>query len=109
MEKGACLHTLREHIDPVYLVAFSPDGRLVASGSFDQWLYLWSNQVWNFRCKQCCCIFRVNAHTPFLMIAPCVFRGLVRVRPIPSFFDVNCKPPWALTRDNTVGGAPGAE
>ena len=45
VEKGACLHTLRKHIDPVYSVAFSPDGRLLASGSFDKCLYIWSTQV----------------------------------------------------------------
>ena len=45
MEKGACLHTLRKHIDPVYSVAFSPDGKLLASGSFDKCLYIWSTQV----------------------------------------------------------------
>ena len=45
VEKGACLHTLRRHIDPVYSVAFSPDGRLLASGSFDKCLYIWSTQV----------------------------------------------------------------
>ena len=37
-----CLHTLRKHQDPVYSIAFSPDGKLIASGSFDKWLYIWS-------------------------------------------------------------------
>lgn len=44
MEKGTCLHTLRKHTDPVYSVAFSPDGKFLASGSFDKWLYVWSVQ-----------------------------------------------------------------
>ena len=42
VERGTCLHTLRRHHDPVYSVAFSPDGKLIASGSFDKWLYIWS-------------------------------------------------------------------
>lgn len=37
-----CRHTLRRHQDPVYSVAFSPDGRYIASGSFDKWLFIWS-------------------------------------------------------------------
>lgn len=42
MEKGACLHTLKKHDDPVYSVSFSPDGKYLASGSFDKWIYIWS-------------------------------------------------------------------
>lgn len=42
VERGVCLHTLRRHQDPVYSVAFSPDGRYIASGSFDKWLFIWS-------------------------------------------------------------------
>ena len=42
MERGTCLYTLHHHQDPVYSVAFSPDGKLLASGSFDKWLYIWS-------------------------------------------------------------------
>jgi transducin (beta)-like 1 len=38
---GACLCVLRGHKEPVYSVAFSPDGRHVASGSFDRWLHIW--------------------------------------------------------------------
>ena len=41
-EKGVCLHTLRKHTDPVYSISFSPDGRYIASGSFDKWLFVWS-------------------------------------------------------------------
>lgn len=44
MDKGTCLHTLRKHADPVYSIAFSPDGKFLASGSFDKWLYVWSVQ-----------------------------------------------------------------
>ena len=35
---------LHKHADPVYSIAFSPDGKFIASGSFDRWLYVWSVQ-----------------------------------------------------------------
>lgn len=38
---GTCVHTLRKHTDPVYSVAFSPDGQYLASGSFDKRLHVW--------------------------------------------------------------------
>jgi len=41
VEEGKCMHTLRAHSDPVYSVAFSPDGKYVASGSFDKRLHVW--------------------------------------------------------------------
>ena len=41
VEKGVCVHTLAAHTDPVYSVAFSPDGRHIASGSFDKRLHVW--------------------------------------------------------------------
>ncbi len=30
IEKGDCLHTLSKHTEPVYSVAFSPDGKYLA-------------------------------------------------------------------------------
>ena len=36
VEKGTCTHTLTRHREPVYSVAFSPDGKFLASGSFDK-------------------------------------------------------------------------
>ncbi|UYV80652.1 TBL1XR1 [Cordylochernes scorpioides] len=44
VERGACLHTLTEHMKPVYSIAFSPDGKYLASGSFDRYIYIWSTQ-----------------------------------------------------------------
>ena len=41
-EVGKCIHKLRKHIEPVYSVAFSPNGRFVATGSFDRRLHVWS-------------------------------------------------------------------
>lgn len=42
VEVGKCLHSLEKHKDPVYSVAFSPNGEYVASGSFDKCLHIWS-------------------------------------------------------------------
>ncbi|KAJ4460103.1 putative transducin family protein / WD-40 repeat family protein [Paratrimastix pyriformis] len=36
------LHTLSKHTDPVYSIAFSPNGQYIASGSFDRHLHIWS-------------------------------------------------------------------
>lgn len=55
LEKGACLHTLTKHHEPVYSVAFSPDGRLLASGSFDKCVHIWSTNVSVFLFKHVPC------------------------------------------------------
>jgi transducin (beta)-like 1 len=39
---GKCLYSLTKHSDPVYSVAFSPNGEYLASGSFDRCLHIWS-------------------------------------------------------------------
>lgn len=53
VERGACLFALTKHTEPVYSVAFSPDGKYLASGSFDKCVHIWSTQV----CfKIFCCI-----------------------------------------------------
>ncbi|VDM36001.1 unnamed protein product [Hydatigera taeniaeformis] len=39
---GTCRQTLQRHTEPVYSVAFSPDGRYLATGSFDQCVHIWN-------------------------------------------------------------------
>jgi len=45
VEKGTCLYTLSKHFEPVTSVSFSPDGKYLASGSFDKHVHIWSTQV----------------------------------------------------------------
>ncbi|KAH8852439.1 F-box-like/WD repeat-containing protein TBL1X [Schistosoma japonicum] len=40
--QGQCRRILSRHTEPVYSVAFSPDGRLLATGSFDQCVHIWN-------------------------------------------------------------------
>lgn len=47
VERGVCIHTLTKHQEPVYSVAFSPDGKYLASGSFDKCVHIWNTQVIN--------------------------------------------------------------
>ncbi|KHN04465.1 F-box-like/WD repeat-containing protein TBL1XR1 [Glycine soja] len=42
VELGSVLYTLNGHRDPVYSVAFSPNGEYLASGSMDRYLHIWS-------------------------------------------------------------------
>ncbi|MBD2001016.1 serine/threonine protein kinase [Leptolyngbya sp. FACHB-541] len=44
-----CLHTLHGHVNSVATVAVSPDGQLIATGSFDKTLKLWD---WNGELRQ---------------------------------------------------------
>ncbi|XP_024906753.1 F-box-like/WD repeat-containing protein TBL1X [Pteropus alecto] len=44
VERGVCVHTLTKHQEPVYSVAFSPDGNYLASGSFDKCVHIWNTQ-----------------------------------------------------------------
>lgn len=45
VERGVCIHTLTKHQEPVYSVAFSPDGKHLASGSFDKCVHIWNTAV----------------------------------------------------------------
>eukprot|EP00252_Welwitschia_mirabilis_P025248 TRINITY_DN7803_c0_g1_i2.p1 TRINITY_DN7803_c0_g1~~TRINITY_DN7803_c0_g1_i2.p1 ORF type:complete len:276 (+),score=43.48 TRINITY_DN7803_c0_g1_i2:42-869(+) len=42
IEQGSQLFSLTSHSEPVYSVAFSPNGEYLASGSFDRCLHIWS-------------------------------------------------------------------
>lgn len=42
---GLCLNTLQKHKKPVYSICFSPDGKYIASGSFDHYINVWSVSV----------------------------------------------------------------
>ncbi|CAF5154925.1 unnamed protein product, partial [Rotaria socialis] len=48
-ERGVCQNILVKHSELVYSVAFSPDGRLLATGSFDKAIYIWDIAVNNFK------------------------------------------------------------
>lgn len=62
VDRGACIHTLTKHTEPVYSVAFSPDGKFLASGSFDKCVHIWSTQVCRiyFYITLKCQIFETN-------------------------------------------------
>ncbi|GFP83924.1 F-box-like/WD repeat-containing protein tbl1xr1 [Phtheirospermum japonicum] len=42
VDVGGLLHSLDGHRDPVYSVAFSPNGEYLASGSLDKCMHIWS-------------------------------------------------------------------
>ena len=69
VERGLCIHTLTKHTEPVYSVAFSPDGKYLASGSFDKCVHIWSTQVQNsYKLKQ-------DNHTPLHLPSTFLSRG----------------------------------
>lgn len=58
VDRGICIHTLTKHQEPVYSVAFSPDGRHLASGSFDKCVHIWNTQVGGQEEGGGVCVFR---------------------------------------------------
>ncbi|XP_069846361.1 F-box-like/WD repeat-containing protein TBL1XR1, partial [Dipodomys merriami] len=42
VDRGICIHTLTKHQEPVYSVAFRPNGKYLASGSLDKCLHIWN-------------------------------------------------------------------
>ncbi|RMX60907.1 hypothetical protein pdam_00003460, partial [Pocillopora damicornis] len=45
LERGSCVLSLSKHQEAVHSLSFSPDGRYIASGSFDRALNVWSTQT----------------------------------------------------------------
>ena len=42
---GECLHVFRDHRRPLYALTFSPDGKLIATGSGDGWMHIYYTRV----------------------------------------------------------------
>lgn len=42
---GECLHVFRDHRRPLYALTFSPDGKLIATGSGDGWMHIYCTRV----------------------------------------------------------------
>ena len=49
-DTGACLKVFMHHKKPIYAIAFSPDGRWLATGGGDGWFYLYDTAVRNSLC-----------------------------------------------------------
>lgn len=73
VDHGACIHTLTKHTEPVYSVAFSPDGKFLASGSFDKCVHIWSTQV-RWTDENCCLQDEMFQNTFCAHSLLCIFR-----------------------------------
>lgn len=60
VERGTCIHKLTRHLEPVYSVAFSPDAKYIASGSFDKCVHIWSVQVVTIHCHIWCMTWKMS-------------------------------------------------
>jgi transducin (beta)-like 1 len=42
---GVCIQLIEDHKRPLYALSFSPNGRLLSTGSGDGWMYIYSVKV----------------------------------------------------------------
>ena len=56
---GKCLHTLKEHHNSIRSLAFSPDGRLLASASVDKTIRIWNPETGE-------CLRTLEKHTNYV-------------------------------------------